>query len=60
MYMGMASVLHYTAEASEVLAFLVMLPGACAAARKWTREHRRREYRALHARPARSLSPGRR
>jgi hypothetical protein len=41
MYMGMASVFHYAAEASEVLAFLVMLPGACAAARKWTREHRR-------------------
>ncbi len=59
MYMGLASVLHYAAEASEVLAFLMMMPGACAAARKWTREHRRRGYRARHARPGRSLGPGR-
>ena len=59
MYMGMASVLHYAAEASEVFAFLVMLPAACAAARKWTRERRRRGYRARHARLGRSLGPGR-
>jgi hypothetical protein len=54
MDMVMAAVLHYAAEASEVLAFLVMLPGACAAARKWAREHRRR-YRPRHARPGRSI-----
>jgi hypothetical protein len=27
--------LHYAAETSEILAFLVVLPGACAAGRKW-------------------------
>ena len=51
----MASVLSYAAEVSTVLAFLVMLPGACAASRKWAREHRRRAYRPRHARTGRSL-----
>jgi hypothetical protein len=36
-------VLHYAAEMSEVLAFLVVLPGACAAGRERAREHRRRD-----------------
>jgi hypothetical protein len=50
--MGPAAALSYGAEACNVLAFLVVLPGACAAGRKWVREHRRRGYRPRHARPA--------
>jgi hypothetical protein len=57
--MNLPSVLYYTTEASEILAFLMMLPGACAAARKWAREHRR-GYRPRHARArgARSAAAG--
>jgi hypothetical protein len=51
--MDMASVLSYAGEISTILAFLVMLPGACAASRKRAREHRRRAYRPRHARPRR-------
>ena len=40
MDMVMAAVLHYAAEASEILAFLMLLPGACVAARKWAQERR--------------------
>jgi hypothetical protein len=50
MDMVMVAVLHYAAEASEILAFLIVLPGACAATRKWVRKHRRRGYRPRHAR----------
>ena len=56
--MVMALVLSYTAEVSTVLAFLVMLLGACAASQKWAREHRRRAYRPRHARQGRSLRRG--
>lgn len=45
----MGAVLNYAAEASEVLAFLVMLPAVFAAARKRRRE-RRRAYQPRHAR----------
>jgi hypothetical protein len=44
MDMVMVAVLHYASEMSEVLPF-VILPGACAAARKWSRAAPRRgEY----------------
>ena len=36
----MATVLNYAAEASTILAFLVVMPGACATARKRIRERR--------------------
>ena len=35
--MDLASALNYAAEVCNVLAFLVMLPGAWAAVRKWAR-----------------------
>ena len=40
----MVAVLHYASEISEVLAFFVILPGACAAAREWSRAARRGEH----------------
>ena len=52
----MGSLLDYAAEASEILAFLVMLPGTCAAVRKWTRKHRGSGYRPRHAIPGRFRS----
>jgi hypothetical protein len=50
---GMAAVLSYTSEASTILAFLVLLPGAIGAVRKQMREHRRCRYRPRHGRGAR-------
>ena len=57
--MDMASVLSCAAEVSTILAFLVMLPGACAASRKRAGEHRRRAYRPRYARPRRLRRTGR-
>lgn len=53
----MEEVLHYAAEASEILALLIAIPGACTAARKRIREHRRRKYQPRHAGPVRSALP---
>ena len=55
--MDMASVLNCAAEVSTILAFLVMLPGACAASRKRAGEHRRRAYRPRRARPGACAVP---
>lgn len=49
----MAAIMANAAEASTILAFLVMLPGAWAAALKQAEEHRRRRHRPRHARPGR-------
>jgi len=51
----MAAVLHYAAEASEVLVGLSVLCGTCVAFRKWIREHRRGGYRPRHAQRGRFL-----
>lgn len=48
--MAVESVLHYVAEANEILASLIALPGADAAARKRIREYRRSAYRLRHPR----------
>ena len=55
--MDMASVLNCAAEVSTILAFLVMLPGACAASRKRAGEHRRRAHRPRRARPGACAVP---
>jgi len=53
-----ATVLNYAAEASTILAFLVVMPGACATARKRIREHRRSRHRPRYARPGRFCGRG--